>query len=73
MTDYIRFRIRQNNQTVAGTEGPALEAEAEIMHYASQYRQDGEITIQHNGAGHWKRHALLAQWPLPSMRTIGSE
>lgn len=54
-----RFRIRQNNMTVA-----SADSEREIMHYAMQYRQDGEITIQHNAAGHWKRWALLCQWPL---------
>jgi len=65
MTDRIRLRIRMNNQTVASAEGPWLEAHAEIMHYANQYRQDGEVTIQHNAAGHWKRYALICQWPMP--------
>lgn len=65
------FRIRQTTvtgqqMTVASAVGPALEAEAEIMHYARQYRQDGEITIQHKEAGHWKRFALLCQWPIPA-------
>lgn len=61
----IAFRIRQNGQTVARVEGDPQDAEAEIMHYAHQYRQDGEITIQHNAEGYWKRFALLCQWPLP--------
>lgn len=61
----IGFRIRMDNVTVASSSGDAVIAEAEIMHYAVQYRQDGEITIQHNAAGHWKRYALLCQWPLP--------
>lgn len=69
MSDRIRFRIRQDNQTVAAAEGPANFAEAEIMSHAARYRKDGEITIQHNAAGHWKRHALLAQWPLPEEPT----
>jgi hypothetical protein len=61
----IRFRIRQNGQTVASAEGAdPISAEAEIMHYARQYREDGEVTIQHNVAGHWKRYALLCQWPI---------
>lgn len=55
------FRIRQGNMTVAKVEGP--NAEAEIWTYARQYRQDGEITIQHNAEGHWKRYAFLCQWP----------
>lgn len=59
----VSFRIRQGNMTVAKAEGPS--AEREIWHYAQQYRQDGEITIQHNAEGHWKRYALLCQWPLP--------
>lgn len=59
------FRIRVGNATVAKCEGLVEDAEAEIMHYARQYRRDGEITIQHNAEGHWKRYALLCQWPLP--------
>ena len=62
-----KFRLRQNNMTVAQTEGPS--AAAEIMHYARQYRQDGEVTIQHNAEGHWKRYALLCQWPIPAEET----
>lgn len=61
----VSFRIRQNNQTVVKVEGRAPESEAEIMHRAAQYRRDGEVTIQHNAEGHWKRWALLCQWPLP--------
>ena len=57
------FRIRMDGKTVAGTEGP--NAEAQILHYAAQYRQDGDVTIQHNALGHWKRWELLCQWPLP--------
>jgi len=56
------FRIRQGNMTVAKCEGEY--AEAEIWNYAYQYRQDSEITIQHNAEGHWKRYALLCQWPI---------
>ena len=63
MTDQISFRIRQDNMTVAKVTGLPQEAEAEIMHYAMQYREEGELTIQHNAAGHWKRFALLCQWP----------
>lgn len=40
------------------------------MHYADQYRQDGELTIQvqhrspsGGGKWNWKRWALLAKWP----------
>lgn len=64
-TDRVAFRIRQNGQTVARVDGDAISAEAEIMHYARQYRQDGEVTIQHYAEGYWKRFALLCQWPLP--------
>lgn len=66
MTDRIRFRIRMSGQTVASAEGRDVEAEAAIMHYARQYRRDGEVTIQHNAEGHWKRFALLCQWPSPA-------
>ena len=58
----VRFRIRQGGMTVASAEGP--NAEASIWQYAYQYRADGELTIQHNAEGHWKRFALLCQWPL---------
>lgn len=59
----LSFRIRQDGNTVAQTHG--ANAEAEIMHYAMQYRQDGEITIQHNVEGHWKRFAYFCHWPTP--------
>ena len=59
------FRLRQDGITVAKVEGP--NAEREIWHYAFQYRADGEVTIQHNAEGHWKRLALLAQWPAASL------
>ena len=59
----VAFRIRIGNMTVAKCEGDT--AESEIWNYARQYRQDGEITIQHNAEGHWKRYALLCQWPAP--------
>ncbi|QXI63402.1 hypothetical protein CP157_01120 [Paracoccus marcusii] len=63
----VRFRIRLAGQgIVAGTEGP--NAESAIWSYAMQYRADGEVTIQHNAEGHWKRHALLAQWPNPKVK-----
>ena len=64
------FRIRQGGTTVAKASGK--DAEREIMHYANQYRQDGEVTIdvQHaspsgGGKWYWKRFALLAMWPDP--------
>lgn len=61
------FRLRVNNQTVARTESSFDEqARREIHAYAEQYRADGEVTIQHNAEGHWKRYALLCQWPLPT-------
>lgn len=67
MSKTIAFRIRQGGQTVARVDGAdPISAEAEIMHYARQYRQDGEVTIQHNAEGHWKRFALLCQWPIAS-------
>ena len=54
MTD---FRIKQHGMTVAKT-----NSEAEIWRYAFQYREEGELTIQHNKEGHWKRLALLVYW-----------
>lgn len=65
MKEFVAFRIRQGNVTVVKVEGNPHEAEAEIWHYARKYRKDGELTIQHNAEGHWKRFALLCQWPLP--------
>lgn len=64
----IAFRIRQGGLTVARCDGP--HAEDEIWVYAAQYREEGEVTIQHNAEGHWKRYALLCQWP-PRKRTKG--
>lgn len=62
----IAFRVRLYGQTVAPVEGTdPISTEAEIMHYARQYREEGEVTVQHNAEGHWKRFALLCQWPLP--------
>lgn len=55
-----RYRIRQGGMTVA-----SAEREADIMHYAMVYRQDGEVTIQYYTGTHWKRWALMCQWPLP--------
>lgn len=70
----ISFRIRQNGQTVAKVTGPqSVEVEAEIMHYARQYRTDGELTIEHNAAGHWRRFAYLCQWPIPARSNRGEE
>lgn len=64
----ISLRIRQQGTTVAKVTGPVVEAEAEIMHYARQYRRDGELTIEHNAAGYWKRWAYLCQWPVDEAR-----
>lgn len=64
MTTKVAFRIKQGGAVVARVEGLPTEAEAEIMHYARQYRADGELTIQHNAEGYWKRFALLCQWPI---------
>lgn len=63
MTSRIAFRVRQSGQTVACVEGDDhISAEAEIMHYARLYREEGDVAVQHNAAGHWKRFALLCQW-----------
>jgi len=56
------FRIRMGNKTVAKCDGP--NARTEIHHYAEQFRAEGEVTIQHNAEGYWKRYALLCQWPI---------
>ncbi len=57
----VSFRIRQDGMTVAQCDGE--DAERGIWVYASQYRQDGDITIQHNADGRWKRFAFLCRWP----------
>ncbi len=57
----VAFRIRQGGMTVVKCEG--FNAETEIWRYATQYREDGELTIQHNADGYWKRYALLCMWP----------
>lgn len=62
------FRIKQGNMTVASANG--VNAESEIMHYAYQLREDGDLTIQvqhksptNPGKWNWKRFMLMAQWP----------
>lgn len=61
----MRFRVRLNNKTVASVDGSDKEAESMAFHYASQYRADGEVTIQYHTGTYWKRFALLIQWPIP--------
>lgn len=63
------FRIRQGGITVASVSGPdEVSAEGEILHYAMQYRHDGELTIERKvlgstGSPYWKRHMLMSIWP----------
>jgi len=64
------FRIRQGGVTVASASGPDPVAQESILHYAMQYRQDGDLTIQRQerspSAGSewfWKRHMFMAKWP----------
>ena len=54
----VRFRIKQQGMTVAGTDN-----EASIMHYAMMYREEGDLTVQYYTGTHWKRFAFLCQWP----------
>jgi hypothetical protein len=63
------FRIRQKGITAASVSGPdEVSSEGEILHYAMQYRRDGELTIERKvlgstGGAYWKRHMLMAIWP----------
>jgi len=59
----MRFRIKQSGMIVAGSSGRSIEAEGEIIHYAHQYRKDGDLTIQYHTGTHWKRFAFMCQWP----------
>ena len=66
-----RFRIIQNRMTVAATEG--LDAEAAIMFYAMQYREEGPATVEvrhksptRPGKFNWKRFAHFEKWPDPN-------
>lgn len=52
-----RYRIRQGGVTII-----TGEDERAMWCYALEYRARGEVTIQHNAEGHWKRLALLAKW-----------
>lgn len=60
----ISFRIRQFGyiKDVASGQNYLL-SELKIMHSAFEYRQYGDVTIEHNYYGRWKRFALLSQWP----------
>lgn len=60
----VALRIKQNGEVVVRVEGNSPETEASILHYAMQYRQDGDVTIEHNAKGYWKRWAFMCQWPI---------
>lgn len=55
------FRIIQDKMVVAGVSGP--NAELDILHYAIEYRQDGELTIQYKKGNGWRKWAWLSKWP----------
>jgi len=60
----VEYRIRQDGVTVAQVSGSDLSAESQIMHYAQQYKQDGEVIIEVRhmlpSGPAWKRHMLIA-------------
>lgn len=55
------FRIKQDGQIVATVYGPASYAETEVMHYASQYIDDGDLTIEQKRAGRWRTFLKMRQ------------
>jgi hypothetical protein len=62
----IGFRIRQNGATLSQGRGP--DAEAEIIRQAVACRNSGDVTVQHDACGHWKRFAFFSQWPDPAAK-----
>lgn len=48
-----RYRLIQDNIVVASTEG--LRAEAEIIHYARVYGQDGPVRVEQFIKRRWRR------------------
>lgn len=46
------FRLKVDGMVVAGAAGPT--AEAQIMHYALVYSQDGPVTVQELSNGRWR-------------------
>lgn len=69
-TEKLSFRLKAGGKVQEKVTRRGLQsvddAESEIMALARAYRRHGEVTVEHNAAGHWKRFALLCQWPLPN-------
>lgn len=54
-----RYRLIQDGQPVAWTEGSS--AFAEISHYAAVYSQDGPVTIERRINGRWRPLAPVSE------------
>ena len=60
------LRVLVGKMKVAAANGGDLASvEAQAFHYALQYREEGEVTVQRQvldttGKPYWKRHALFA-------------
>lgn len=56
----IAFRVRLSGIPTVKFDG--ANAEQKAWEHALNMRKRGEVTIQHNAEGHWKRFALLCEW-----------
>jgi hypothetical protein len=58
--DYIHYRIKEADGLVAvQVSGPKETSRLEVLRYARQYVQDGEITIESKKAGgRWTKVSL---------------
>lgn len=59
--EWAEFRIKQDGMIVASTSGPANSAEAEIMHYAMLYADEGDLAVEVKDNGRWKTHLKMKQ------------
>lgn len=64
-----RLRVRVGGKSMASVDARGLvEAEAEAFHYAMQYREEGEVTVQRWFGTFWRRHVLFAAFPAHQRR-----
>lgn len=61
MTEMGEYRIKQDKQIVATVFGPAQSAEGEVLHYARQYLEGGDLAIEQKVNGRWRTYLKMKQ------------
>lgn len=56
---YEEFQIKLGGMVVAGASGTTARSQA--MHYAQQYAQDGNVTVQIKHAGRWRNFLKISK------------